>query len=150
MSCIHKRYGNLNDAYGRTDSRCHLCWGEMDVANYGHVRLLGRGAGTMDHLVPQSEGGADDWWNLLPAHHGCNAARGTQQVEVARELLSGTTRAPSSQEERLGLSVLVGGAAFALGGELFASTRPDGTRKFNYGAAAISGLLAAVATHENT
>lgn len=48
---------------GRT---CHLC------------RLPG--ADTADHLTPRSKGGDDSLANLMPAHHGCNSARGAMTL----------------------------------------------------------------------
>lgn len=50
--------------WGRT---CHLC--------------RQPGATTADHLIPRSLGGTDSVeTNLRPAHHGCNAMRGTRTL----------------------------------------------------------------------
>lgn len=47
------------DEYGRI---CWICQGD--------------GADTVDHLIPKSKGGTDDWDNLRPAHRSCNGRRG--------------------------------------------------------------------------
>lgn len=49
--------------YGRT---CHLCRGE--------------GADSADHLIPRSKGGANELYNLRPAHRACNTARGDMEL----------------------------------------------------------------------
>jgi 5-methylcytosine-specific restriction endonuclease McrA len=35
----------------------------------------------MDHRVPRSKGGGWELGNLLPAHHGCNSARGNTDLD---------------------------------------------------------------------
>lgn len=37
-------------------------------------------ANTRDHIVPQSEGGCDAWWNLVPACEECNQAKSSRQT----------------------------------------------------------------------
>lgn len=34
---------------------------------------------SVDHILPVSEGGADSWDNLLPAHNRCNAAKSNRR-----------------------------------------------------------------------
>ncbi len=40
---------------------CHYCGRE--------------GADTRDHVVARARGGSNAWWNLVPAHKACNAAK---------------------------------------------------------------------------
>lgn len=40
----------------------------------------GSGPDSTDHLIPRSEGGSDEPYNLAPAHRSCNAWRGTRSV----------------------------------------------------------------------
>lgn len=35
------------------------------------------GANTRDHVVARSRGGANSWWNLVPAHEDCNRKKGS-------------------------------------------------------------------------
>lgn len=97
-----ERYGPIEDIGEKTDNRCHICHEEAHPDDYGSsAGPLGRHATTVDHLVPQSEGGSDDSDNLLLAHAGCNSSRGTRSPEEARLEWAGTTEKPlSSTEER--------------------------------------------------
>lgn len=37
-------------------------------------------AESRDHVVPDSVGGARDWWNLVPACHACNGTKQDRQA----------------------------------------------------------------------
>jgi 5-methylcytosine-specific restriction endonuclease McrA len=52
--------------------RCHLCKRPVDPG----LHFQHRDAATLDHLVPASQGGADEASNLALAHRGCNSRRG--------------------------------------------------------------------------
>lgn len=40
----------------------------------------GRGASTIDHIVPRSRGGLSSWENLVAACHACNSAKGDRTL----------------------------------------------------------------------
>jgi 5-methylcytosine-specific restriction endonuclease McrA len=52
------------------------------LAAYGRICWIcqGDGADTVDHIIPKSKGGGDDWENLRPAHRSCNGRRGDDIV----------------------------------------------------------------------
>ncbi len=56
----------VTDCLARYGRRCHLC-GRM-------------GATTADHVIPRSRGGADELFNLRPAHRRCNQRRSDQTL----------------------------------------------------------------------
>lgn len=138
------RYGDLDAIWRKTDGRCHLCHESVDLDTYGLLAVYGRDTATVDHLVPQAFGGDDDHDNLMPAHHGCNASRGTRDVEDVRYALAGSSRCPSSGDERAFAAFGFGALGAGLAGNIFATTNADGTRSFNVGAALIGGFLGAV------
>lgn len=144
-STKHKRYGCLHSLYSKTRGRCHLCGEEvLPPEEFGDVQLWGRDSPSVDHLVPQSEGGDDSDENLMLAHHGCNASRGTEDAQVARMRLSGRRRPPMSSSEANLLSAGVGVATAMVAGEVDATVDPvSGERKFNVQSALIKGGLAA-------
>lgn len=142
----HRRYGDLTRIWDKTAGRCHLCHEEVDLGTYGLVQYYGRDAATVDHLVPQSHGGLDRRRNLMPAHHGCNASRGTKHPQSARLQLSGRCRAPLSTAGRTTATVGAGLGFGALAGHVFAHQKPDGTREFNWFAAVLTGSAAALIT----
>lgn len=52
--------------YQRGNGVCHICGRQLDFID-----------STVDHITPVSAGGTDDLSNLMPAHHSCNASRGS-------------------------------------------------------------------------
>lgn len=60
--------------YQRDDWTCQLCLEpvERDGDKWGDW------APSLDHVVPRSKGGSDDWDNLRLAHRWCNAVRGAE------------------------------------------------------------------------
>ncbi len=139
----HYRYGDLKAIARKTSGRCHICRRSVEVCTHGLVGLFGREAATVDHLLPQSFGGGDDFDNLLLAHHGCNAARGNGSATEARLRLAGTPSRPLSTEHRVGVGIATGGASAFAGGWAFARVDESGTRVFNQDAAVVCGLLGA-------
>lgn len=137
----HSRYGDICNHYAKTRGRCHLCKKELpDAEDFGQIWLWGRNAPTMDHVIPQSHGGEDSDENLLPAHLGCNASRGTEPVEDARERLSGSRTALMSQAGVNTISAGLGAGAGTWAGVHFAPLDPQtGKRTFNWGAALTVG-----------
>lgn len=55
---------------------CRLCGGEIDSTLYWPNPL----AGSVDHVIPASLGGSDDWDNLQLAHLTCNVSRGPRPL----------------------------------------------------------------------
>lgn len=51
---------------------CYRCGLEFDW----HAPVRTRWRFSADHILPKSRGGSDELSNLLPAHIGCNSARG--------------------------------------------------------------------------
>lgn len=74
----HRRYGEWFDfAWGYFGDACAYCqgMGRVSSANsYGHVLK------TFDHFTPESKGGTNDRWNLIPACHYCNSAKGNRDA----------------------------------------------------------------------
>ena len=139
-----QRYGDLRDLAAKTDGSCHLCHQPAPIELYGPTGTYGDDTVTIDHYVPQSEGGDDDALNLFIAHGVCNSIRGTRDVDGVRMALAGTTRTPMSSVAKAALS-LGGGSVAAVGaGSLFGQARPDGSRDFNAPAAVVTGVLAAL------
>lgn len=57
--------GVVTVAFGKpiaAEARCHYC---------------PRPATTRDHIVAKTRGGADSWWNLVPACADCNSKKGS-------------------------------------------------------------------------
>jgi hypothetical protein len=75
----HEMY-TLRDIADRDGWRCHLCGGKVPDRRYSaHDKDP-----TIDHLVPQSHGGADVRSNVALAHNRCNWERGNQGVAQLR------------------------------------------------------------------
>ncbi|MFJ2535867.1 HNH endonuclease [Microbacterium maritypicum] len=60
-------------------SVCHLCRGARGPIIWGLRRWHSLGP-SMDHVVPRSQGGTWDLWNLRPAHYGCNSGRRDRDI----------------------------------------------------------------------
>ena len=135
-----ERYGDLRDVAAHTDGACHLCHQPVDLALYGPTGAFGDDTANVDHLIPQSFGGDDELENLRIAHGTCNSIRGIRHVHEARLELAGTVRAPMSSGEKTTWSVGGGTLAALIAGYAFGEPMPDGSRKFNGGAAIVGGL----------
>ncbi len=142
----HPRYGDLDALWRKTAGRCHLCHEPVDPHTYGLADVFGAETATVDHLVPQSHGGSDDHRNLLPAHLGCNASRGTGEVEDARWEMAGTKSVPLSSDARLGIGAVVTGGGALISGHLFAEADEFGQQRFNKKAAFWGGATALILT----
>ncbi len=102
----------------KTDSRCHLCRGALQLHHYGYLGPLGW---EIDHSVPRAKGGTDHVNNLLPAHGSCNREKGTLANSTIRKR-NGFTRRPLSrraQEAERIRNAFHGGGLGALVGLLF-------------------------------
>ena len=69
--------------YERDRFLCHLCGRKVDVSLPGSNAL----GPTLDHVVPQAQGGTHDVDNLRLAHRKCNSIRRDLCVKDARAML---------------------------------------------------------------
>jgi hypothetical protein len=144
----HPRYGDLGKVWARTHGHCHLCHEPVDLGTYGLAAVFGAEAATVDHLVPQSHGGDDHRDNILPAHLGCNASRGTRPVGLTRYRMTGEVEAPLSTDGRIGVGAAMTGLGALIGGALTARPDENGRKQFNTTGAWVGGgvgLLLAIA-----
>ena len=66
----------LNHIYRKTDGYCAYCGKKLARTNYG---LQGeRGNWEVDHVIPVSRGGSNDYENLVAACFACNRSKGDQ------------------------------------------------------------------------
>jgi hypothetical protein len=72
-SAIYKRDGN----------KCQYC---------GSTRHL-----TIDHIIPRSKGGGDNWFNLVVACSACNTKKGNKLLEHSGLKLQRQPRAPMNK-----------------------------------------------------
>lgn len=62
--------------YERDGWVCQLCGEDIDrTASYPHPRCA-----TPDHIIPWSQGGPNEQWNLQAAHWECNRAKGVKSL----------------------------------------------------------------------
>lgn len=66
--------------YKRDDNKCQYC---------GSTRHL-----TIDHVIPKSKGGSEDWSNLVVACSQCNTKKGDKLLEHTNMKLIRQPRAP--------------------------------------------------------
>lgn len=64
---LHKNKPTRSAIYERDGHKCQYC---------GSTRKL-----TIDHIVPKSKGGTDDWDNLVVACSSCNIKKGDRYLE---------------------------------------------------------------------
>lgn len=65
---------NFHTIAERDNWTCWICELRIDP----ELPSTNRMGGTVDHVVPISKGGTDDWDNLKPAHWICNVKRGNR------------------------------------------------------------------------
>ena len=63
--------------FERGNGRCYLCGESIDSKAYWEI----------DHIVPFSKGGSDDFSNLLPTHKECNAWKLDTELPKTTEVL---------------------------------------------------------------
>lgn len=64
---LHNNKPARNSIYARDGHKCQYC---------GATRKL-----TIDHVIPKSKGGSDDWDNLVVACSSCNIKKGDKYLE---------------------------------------------------------------------
>lgn len=75
-SATRKRARRRIAAHVRAGEPCHLCQQPIDLElRWPHPESF-----VVDHIVPTSRGGTDDYELLAPAHHLCNGARSNQPL----------------------------------------------------------------------
>jgi hypothetical protein len=141
-----KRYGDLFQLFAKTHHRCHICATPLDIEDYGLAPdILGAEATpTIDHIVPRAHGGDDHPDNLLPACWSCNSRRGTRDAEMARYDERGSYDAPMSTTDLNVTTGVFGIGAGVVAGSVFATEDASGNKQFNWGAAAVAGLITAL------
>lgn len=62
----------------RDGDRCTICGLRMDFEPDDRLEAPNRA--TIDHIIPRSKGGTNDWSNLRLAHARCNRERGASEA----------------------------------------------------------------------
>lgn len=81
---IHKKHSckSLQKLYKRDNGICYLCGGKCNLDDYiilnGNV-VCGDYYPSIEHVIPISKGGTDDWNNIRLAHRICNTLKGNKQ-----------------------------------------------------------------------
>lgn len=65
---------SMAEVAARAAGRCHICHQKVDLTLSGRDPY----GPTVDHLIPLSEGGADELTNVALAHRQCNVRRGVR------------------------------------------------------------------------
>lgn len=66
----------------RDEFTCRICLGPVDRNIFEKDNPWGI---SIDHVVPESQGGGWTWENLQITHYGCNVLRGTSSIDRVRE-----------------------------------------------------------------
>ncbi|MHA2104375.1 MAG: HNH endonuclease [Candidatus Hodarchaeales archaeon] len=78
---------DLRRIYGKTNGYCTFCEIKLSFTNYGSRNICAKGAWEVDHGMPLSRGGTDDFRNLQPACSLCNREKGDKTTtEFRREV----------------------------------------------------------------
>jgi len=106
------RLPKKSEIWAKTKGRCFYCGAELD-----YKTTL-----TIDHIVPQLNGGEDTFDNLVPACRNCNSIKGTKDIEQFRfhramqlfHQRTGVWFSPTQVEylESIGVNLEIPGAKF--------------------------------------
>jgi len=69
---------SLKDLYIRDKGICHICNKKCDYNDYivrGKTIICGNNYPSIDHIIPLSKGGTDEWNNIKLAHRWCNSVK---------------------------------------------------------------------------
>lgn len=112
----------LREIYNRTSGKCHICYKQLALTNYG---LFGdKGAWEVEHSNARARGGTDRRNNLYAACISCNRAKGAVTTRTVRGW-EGRKRAPLSRNKRMIAkreNAFLGGALGFLAGTAIAGT----------------------------
>lgn len=81
---------NRNRIYKRDGNQCVYC---------GSTKNL-----TLDHIIPKSRGGNNDWLNLVTSCSKCNLKKGNRTPEEARMTMKHTPYIPTLVGQNVGLT----------------------------------------------
>lgn len=81
---------NRNRIYKRDGNKCVYC---------GSTKNL-----TLDHIIPKSRGGANDWMNLVTSCSKCNMKKGNRTPEEAKMTMSHRPHIPTLVDQNVGLT----------------------------------------------
>ena len=78
---LHHKHSNksLHKLYKRDKGICYICGNKCDYEDYtyrGNTFIAGNYYPSIDHIIPISKGGTDEWNNLKLAHFKCNWVKG--------------------------------------------------------------------------
>lgn len=76
-------YKPLKELYKRDKGICYLCGNKCDYEDYtykGNTFIAGNYYPSIDHVIPISKGGTDDWNNIKLAHRICNSLKRDNMV----------------------------------------------------------------------
>ena len=68
---------NVKRLYERDNGICWICGGRCDIGADSNANEYP----SIDHVVPVSMGGKDEWSNIKLAHRICNSRRGTKSID---------------------------------------------------------------------
>lgn len=74
---------SIQKLYKRDKGICYICGGKCDFEDYivsNNTIICGNYYPSIDHVIPLSKGGTDDWSNLKLAHRICNTIKGNKIV----------------------------------------------------------------------
>ena len=80
---------NRNRIYKRDNHECVYC---------GSVKQL-----TLDHVIPKSRGGKNEWTNLVTCCFKCNLRKGNRTPEEAKMVMKHKPYAPTIINENIGI-----------------------------------------------
>lgn len=75
---------SLKELYKRDKGICYICGNKCDYEDYtyrGNTFIAGNYYPSIDHVIPISKGGTDDWNNLKLAHRLCNSIKSDKELD---------------------------------------------------------------------
>lgn len=78
---------NRNRIYRRDNNKCVYCGSTKDL--------------TLDHIIPKSKGGPNNWMNLVTSCFKCNSKKGDRTPEEARMQMSHKPYAPNLIDQNI-------------------------------------------------
>lgn len=80
---IHKKHStkSLSKLYKRDKGICYICNEPCDYTDYivkNNTIVCGNNYPSIEHIIPISKGGTDEWDNIKLAHRHCNTIKGNK------------------------------------------------------------------------